>query len=142
MNYLYPKTWKLGREFSIEKTTLGFQGRYKDKRRIAYKRAGDGFQCDAIFENGFTYQVYFCKHSAPPNYINMNLSPLYSSVMALFYALQDKNHVCGMDNLYKSATFCRKAYTHEKRVMVHGLARKGMRGIPAVVKQEEVKNHK
>ena len=72
----------------------------------------------------------------------MNLSPLYSSVMALFYALQDKNHFCGMDNLYKSATFCRKAYTHEKRVMVHGLARKGMRGIPAGVKQEDVKNRK
>ena len=57
MNYIFPKAWKLGREFSIDKMTLGFQGRHKDKRRITYKRAGYGFQCDALCENGFTYQV-------------------------------------------------------------------------------------
>ena len=122
--------------------TLGFQGRHKDKRRITYKISGDGFQCGALCENGFTYQLYFCNHLAPPKYIKMKLSPLHSRVMALFDSLQDKNHVCGMDHLYNSAKFCRKSYTHYKRVMVHGVARKGMRGIPAVVKQDEVKNQK
>ena len=72
----------------------------------------------------------------------MKLSPLHYRLMALFYALKDNNNVCGMDNLYNSAKFCRKSYTHYKRVMVHGVARKGMRGIPAVVKQDEVKNQK
>ena len=86
------------------------------------------------------YQVYFRNHPALPKYINMKLSPLHSSVMDLFDSLQDNNHVCGMDNLYKLATFCRKAYTYDKMVMVYGAARKGMQGITAVVKQEEVKN--
>ena len=72
----------------------------------------------------------------------MKLPPLHFRVIALFDSLQDKNYVCGMDKLYKSDTFIRKVYTHDKRVMVHRVARKGMRGIPVVVKQEEVKNRK
>ena len=47
-----------------------------------------------------------------------------------------------MDNWYKLDTFCRKEYTPEKRVMVNGLVRKGMQGIPYLVKQEEVKKGK
>jgi len=62
--------------------------------------------------------------------------------MTLFDTLPDRNHICEMDNLYNSATFFRQAYTHEKRVMVHGVARKWMRGIPSSVKQEEMKNKK
>ena len=103
---------------------------------------GDGFQFDALCENGFTYQVYFLNHTATPKYIKMKLSLIHSRVMALFDYLQYKNNVCGMDNLYTSAKFCRKAYTHDKRAMVHEVASKGLRGIPAVVKQEEVKNRK
>ena len=122
--------------------TLCFQGRHKDKRRITYKRGGDGFQRDSLCENQFMYQVYFCNHPAPPKYINMKISPLYSRVMAPFDSLQDKNHLCGMDYLYTSATLCRKAYTHEKRMMVHGVPGKGMQGIPDVMKQEKVKNRK
>ena len=44
--------------------------------------------------------------------------------------------------MYNSGTFFRKAYTHEKRVMLHGVETKGIRGIPAVVKKEEVENWK
>ena len=47
-----------------------------------------------------------------------------------------------MDNLYNSATFCKEAYTHEKIVMVPGVASKGMRGIPSSVIQDEVHNKK
>ena len=47
-----------------------------------------------------------------------------------------------MDSLYNSVTFCRKAYTHDKRAMVHGIVRKVIQVIPTVVKQKEVKNQK
>ena len=56
MNFIFPQVWNLGQEFSIDEMTIGFQGKHGDKRRITYKRAGDGFQCDALCENGFTYQ--------------------------------------------------------------------------------------
>ena len=142
MNYIFPQVWNLGQEISIDEMTIGFQGRHVDKRRITYKRAGDGFQCDALCESGFTYQFYFRNHPAPLKYLKMKLSPLHSRVMALFDSLHDRNHICGMDNLYNSATFCRAAYTHKKRVMVHGVTRKGMRGLPKCVIQQEVLNRK
>ena len=142
MNFIFPQVWNLGQEFSIDEITIGFQGKHADKRRITYKRAGDGFQCDALCENGFTYQFYFRNHPAPPKYLKMKLSPPHSRVMALFDSLTDRNHICAMDNLYNSATFCRVSFTHEKRVMVHGVARKGMRGVPSSVIQQEVLNKK
>ena len=47
-----------------------------------------------------------------------------------------------MENLYNSATFCKEEYTHKKKLMVHGVARKVMRGIPSSVIQDKVHNKK
>lgn len=47
-----------------------------------------------------------------------------------------------MDNLYNSAVFCKHAYTHDQKVKVHAVTRKGMRGIPSCVTQEEEKSRK
>jgi len=47
-----------------------------------------------------------------------------------------------MDNLYNSTAFCKAAYNHNNKVLCHGVTRKGGRGIPEVVFQEEVKNLK
>ena len=60
--------------------------------------------------------------------------------MSLFESLADKFHLCGMDNLYTSAHFCKAAYQHEKKVLIHGVARKGGLGVPKSVLQEEVLN--
>ena len=44
------KMWILGKWFSIDKQTLGFQGRIGIELCISYKKEGDGFQfqCDAV----------------------------------------------------------------------------------------------
>ena len=47
-----------------------------------------------------------------------------------------------MDNLYNSAAFCRAAFNHKWKVLCHGVARKGNRGIPACVSQQEVISRK
>ena len=47
-----------------------------------------------------------------------------------------------MDNLYNSAAFCRYAYNHRNKVLVHGVTRKWGWGIPSCVLQEEIKNKK
>ena len=44
-----------------------------------------------------------------------------------------------MDNLYNSATFCKRAYMHKNKVLVHGVTRKGKRGLPDCVIQLEEK---
>ena len=109
---------------------------HADKRRITYKAEGDGFQCDALCDNGFCYQFYFRNDPTNMDYVKTGLSPLHFRVMSLFDTVQDKYHVCGMDNLYNSATFCKRAWNHKWKVKVHGVTRKGMRGIPACVSQE------
>ena len=45
-----------------------------------------------------------------------------------------------MDNLYNSAAFCRAAFNHVRKVLCHGVARKGGRGIPPSVVQDEMKS--
>jgi hypothetical protein len=73
--------WTLGKTFSINEQTIGFQGKHKDKLQITYKKGGDGFQCGALCHDGFTYSFYFRNHPAKKKYINEGLSPLHSRVM-------------------------------------------------------------
>ena len=70
------------------------------------------------------------------------LSPLHSSVMTLFDSVEDDHHVCGMDNLYNSITFCKRVCNHKRKLKVHGVTRNGMRGIPGCVVQEDQKSRK
>ena len=70
------------------------------------------------------------------------LSPLHARVMALFDSVKDSHHQCAMDNLYNSAAFCKAAVNHKRKVLCHGVTRKGARGIPPSVVQEEVKDRK
>ncbi len=49
--------WLPGKWVAINK--LGFQGAYSMKIRISYKIEGDGFQCDAVCNRGYTYSFWF-----------------------------------------------------------------------------------
>ena len=140
MNSISPKMWDFGWSFAVDEMTMRFKGRHKDKRRITYKAEGDGFQADALCEDGYTYQVYLRNERAPMKYLKQGLSPLHSRTMALFDSLKDDFHQVGMDNLYNSAAFCRAAFNHPRKILCHGVARKAGRGVPTCVLQEEVKN--
>ena len=139
MNTIYPIVWMVGLSISVDEMTMRFKGKHPDKLRVTYKNEGDGFQCDALCDDGFCYQFYFRNEPAPSKYLKQGMSPLHARCMALFDSLVDEFHQCAMDNLYNSATFCKRAYNHSKKVLVHGVTRKGMRGIPACVTQEEQK---
>lgn len=92
MNYIGPRALSLGECASVDEMTIGFQGNHQDKLRITYKDAGDGFQCDALCQEGYCYQHYFRNYPAPRKYLNMKLSPLHSRVMWLFDSLRDCHH--------------------------------------------------
>ena len=77
---------------------------------------------------------------APVKYLKEGMSPLHSRVLSLFDALEDDYHHCAMDNLYNSAAFCRAAVNHPRKVLCHGVTRKGGRGLPSCVIQEEGSN--
>ena len=119
---------------------MRFKGKHQDKRRIRYKAEGDDFQADALCDVGFTYQVYMQNDPLLRKYRKMGLSPLHSCCMVLCNLVEDEYHKCWMDNLYNRESFCKKVFNHKKKVIVSGVTRKGMRGIPSCVKQELVKN--
>jgi len=106
MNYFFPTVWLLGVAFAVDKMTMGFKGQYRDKRQITYKKEGDGFQCDALCQDGHTCKVYMRNDPTPKKYLRLELSPLYSQTMALFDSVDDCFHHCRMGNLYNSVTFC------------------------------------
>ena len=93
---------RLGHDISGDIQTIGFQGRHADKLRITYKAEGDGFQCDAICDAGYTWTFFFRNMPAPQKWIRLGYSPLHSRILALFDQLEEKNHNCWFDNLYLS----------------------------------------
>ena len=100
----------IGRDISGDEQTIGCQGRHPDILRITYKQEGDGFQCDAICSDGYTYCFYFRNQKAPETFVQMGMSPLHARLHALFDQLPCKNYQCALDNLYMSAKFCRYVY--------------------------------
>ena len=54
MNAISQEAWILGPEDSVDEQTISFQGNHICKLRITYKNEGDGFQYDALCQDGFT----------------------------------------------------------------------------------------
>ena len=121
------KAWRLGQNISGDKQTIGFQGRHTDKLQITYKAEGDGFQCDALADSGFTWTFYFHKQPAPEKWTKKGHSPLHSRILGMFDQLENKFHNCWL-------------WTHSNKVRISGPTRKSGYGLPKCVIQEEVKN--
>ena len=134
------KAWRLGQNISGDEQTIGFQGRHADKLRITYKAEGDGFQCDALADSGFTWILYFCNQPAPEKWTKKGYPPMNSRILGMFDQLENKFHNCWFDNLYLSARFTKAAWTHSNKVRISGPTRKSGCGLPKCVIQEEVKN--
>jgi hypothetical protein len=140
INFCGQQARALGRDFAIDEQSIGFQGKHIDKLRVTYKAEGDGFQADALCQDAFTYALYYRNDPAPKKYLDTGLSPLHSRVMWLFDRVEDKYHRCMMDNLYMSAKLCRVSFNHPNKLLIAGVTRKGGRGLPGSVLQEEEKN--
>ena len=130
----------MGRDLSCDEQTIGFQGHHKDKQRITYKKEGDGFLADTICGDGYTYSFFFRHQQVTSKLLDgLKCSPLHARVIALCSQLPDRYYTLGMDNLYMSSKLARLCYSIDQKVMIHGVTRPSLRGIPPIVKQEEVK---
>ena len=65
LNEQASRMWLPGKFVAINEQTIGFQGALGLKVRITYKREGDGFQCEAICDRGYTYAFWF-RCAKPP----------------------------------------------------------------------------
>ena len=135
--------WVPGIFVAIDEQTIGFQGQSGLKLRISYKQEGDGFQCDAVCDSGYTFSFYF-RHGAPPDlddkYKDLDLSPTARRVVWLAERLPNKWTRIFMDNLFNS----QKLFTalHRTQALAHGVARTNGHGIPPSINQREEKNVK
>ena len=116
--------WCLGCDISGDEQTIGFQGKHTDKLHITYKAEGDGFQCDALCESGFTWTLYFHNQLALTKYLQQGYAPLHSHILGMFNQFDEKCHNCWFDNLYLSEKFCRAAFTHSNVVWIAGPVKK------------------
>ena len=46
-------------DLSIDKKTIGFQGRHEDNIHIMFKASGDGLQADDVCNCGYTYSFIY-----------------------------------------------------------------------------------
>ena len=72
------RAWRMGRDISGDEQTLGFQGQHADKLQITYKAEGDGFQCDALCDSGYSWTFFFRNMPDPKKWIRLGFSPLHS----------------------------------------------------------------
>ena len=131
--------WVLGETLSGDEQTQHFQGKHPDKIKIKFKKEGDGFQIDAICEDGYTYCFYFRNQPPPKKWTDLGLCGLHARCMAMFETFTFEYHRVHFDNLYNSALFSKAAYKYCK-VLVGGVTRKGGKGLAKAVLQEEAKN--
>ena len=52
---------------------MGFKGHTQGQKRITYKTEGERFQCDALCDEGYTYQIYFRNYPSPEKYIKLGM---------------------------------------------------------------------
>ena len=127
----------IGKWISIDEMTIGFKGRHVHKLRINYKKEGDGFQCEALCSDGYTFTIYFRNQAASERFLSKGLSPLHSRVASMLSQLPSSAYVVGMDNLYLSAKFAHFAYSRLKKMMIHGVIRSEGRGVPTCITQQK-----
>ena len=53
------RCWVTGCFVAIDEQTMGFKGKHGLALHISYKREGDGYQCDALCDDGYTFFFTF-----------------------------------------------------------------------------------
>ena len=128
----------LGQRLYVDEQIIGCQGRHPDILLINYKAEGDGFQCDSVCADGYTYSLYFRNQPAPKLLLDLVMSLLHSIVHSLWDQIPSKNYTCAIDNLYMSRKFCRSAWRSKQHLMKYGVARSDNLGVPRCIEKSAV----
>ena len=121
--HMSKKVMIMGKWISVDEQTISFKGRHVDKLRINYKKEGDGFQCNTIYTDGYTFSVYFRNVASPQQLLDKGLCPLHARVVIFFEKLPSQYYVCGMDSLYTSSKLALYAIKCKSKVYIHGVTR-------------------
>jgi len=136
-------------EGSIDECTQGFQGRDMDTKQHKDKAEGTGWQADCLAFENYIWSWHWRHQSVVQGKYDCGklVSNLHARCLWLLtrlkkaYPSQD-HYTIWCDNLYLSLKFCREAALEGKdwpTCYVNGTCRKGGRGVPLKVMQEENK---
>lgn len=133
--------WIPGKWVAIDEQTIGFQGASSMKLRISHKQEGDGFQCNALCDSGYTYSFWF-HHGGPPDLgpdlTHLELSPTARHIVWLALCLPNEWMRIYMDNLFNSVKLFQAWY--QAKALAHGVAQTSRHGLPPSIIQKEEKN--
>ena len=82
---------------------------------MIYKAKGDGLQREAIFQKGYTYQIFMYNNPVSKTYLSKRPSLLDDRVMSLFDTVEGKHNQLPMDNLYKLDAYSRQCTIMRKK---------------------------
>ena len=63
----------LCKTIEVDEMIMLFKGMHQDEFQITYKSKGDGFQADALCDDGYCYQVYMINDPAPKKYLKARI---------------------------------------------------------------------
>ena len=122
---------------AIDERTIGFKGAHGLALRITYIQEGDGYQSDAICEDGYTFSFYFRHGDAPVLLERFNDLHLLATAKHVVYLLLKLPHLWThvfVDNLFNSCKLYTAAYRAKK--LCHRVVRHHGRGVPEHVVQK------
>ena len=76
VRFIFSLVWMLVVAFYIDERNMSFKGLHADQKMMAYKEKGGGLQTDAIFQKGYTYQIFMCNDHSPKTYLAKRMFPL------------------------------------------------------------------
>ena len=142
LSQVIKEIWELGHNINGDNKTIEFQCQHADKLWINFKNTSDGFQADCLCEDGYTLSFHLHNELPLKQWIDKGFYPLHACVLVFLDCVTALHHCIGMDNLYTSVKFSKACFNNPKKLLIHGAIRKGMRGIPNCVIQEEQKKMK
>jgi hypothetical protein len=131
LNHCARKCWMLRKVVAIDKQTIGSKGQCEMKLFISYKREGDGFQCDALCDDGYTFSFFFQHGNAPKLWTEYDQLDLLDTVKCFVWLAEQLPNIWTriyMNKFYNSQKFCFALFI--TKCLGHGIACPTGWGIP------------
>ena len=118
MRYILPEAWVCSPDLSADEQTAKCQCKTQHKSRCGrQKRLGDGVQCDAVGDNGYTVHFYFRNEPVPKHWLDRGFSPIHARLLHMYSLLKDDYYRVKTDNLFTAVKIAREAYAAFKVLM-------------------------
>ncbi len=130
LRYIWKHAWDLGPTVFANEQTCSMQWQSIYNTHCGkFKRIGDGIQTDAIADNGYTIDFYFCNEPVTKIWISAGLSPMHAWLLHMFEKFPDLYPQVNMDNSFNSVQFTIAGAYCKTKELTQGVLRKNGHGL-------------